>query len=141
MLIGVTSIMNILFIENNSNPNLFLKELMPLLFPQSNQIFCTHRDWIEEVEKSKQLGNQKLNLVLYFSKTIARDLKCISTSCNKEGIPVLCIIDEYSLADFQGLVEEKVQGLIQTSETSLKEIKETMELILNGGFFLKAPKK
>lgn len=127
--------MNILFIDNNPSPNIFWEDLMPLLFPQSTQLFCTPGNWEDVLE------NQQLNLAILFSNTIENSLEKIAKRCLEENIPFLCVIDDYTKEEFQLLANNKVQGLIQTSATSLKEIKEIMDLILNGGFYLKAPNR
>lgn len=127
--------MNILFVDDNPTHNIFWEDLMPMLFPQSTQEFCTLDNW-EEAFKSK-----KLQMVIFFSSSIKDEVAKIADMCKTEKVSFLCVVDEYTTKEFQLLLENNVQGLIQTSTTSLKEIKEIMHLIMNGGFYLKAPSK
>ena len=127
--------MNILFIDNNPTHNIFWEDLMPMLFPQSTQLFCTLENW------ESAFNSDNVNMVIFFSDSIKDEVENIANRCKNEKVSFLCVVDEYTTKEFQLLLENKVQGLIQTSATSLKEIKEIIDLIMNGGFYLKGPSK
>ena len=127
--------MNILFIDNNPTHNIFWEDLMPMLFPQSTQQFCTLDNW-EAV-----FNSNKREMVIFFSSSIKEEVEKIADRCKSEKVSFLCVVDDYTIKEFQLLLDNNVQGLIQTSTTSLKEIKEIIDLIMNGGFYLKAPSK
>lgn len=127
--------MNILFIDNNPTQNLIWEDLMPLLFPHSKQQFCSLDTW------ETAFNGNHFQMVIFLSPCIKDEVKNIAHNCKSKEVPFLCVVDTYTTVEFQLLLENNVQGLIQTSTTSLKEIKEIMDLIMNGGFYLKAPLK
>lgn len=132
---GAIRLMNILFIDNNQKHNIFLADMMPILFSDSSPGFCTLNNWEETFESNQ------LELVIYLSKTNDAHLTQIASRCKDKKIPFLCMLDDYTFEEFQFLLQEQVQGLLQRNSTSLKEIKEIMDLIMNGGFYLKPPSK
>lgn len=134
-LIGAIGLMNILFIDNSQKQNIFLADMMPLLFSGSSPGFCTLDNWEEPFEVNE------LELVIYLSKNMDNSLTDIATRCKEKKIPFLCVLDNYTYEEFQFLLQEQIQGLIQRTSTSLKEIKEIMDLIMKGGFYLKPPAK
>lgn len=134
-LIGVMSEMKIMFINNNPKPDIFWQDILPLVFPKVEPMFCTKENWRETAE------SHSLKLAIYFSANVDHTLEAIATTIADINIPLLCVIDDYSTEEYHAIVQKKVQGLTKTSTTSLKEIKEIINLILDGGYFLQAPKR
>lgn len=127
--------MQILLIDNQSKMNTLWKDVVTLIYPDAIQQTCSSEEWALLPDK------EKIELVLIFSENITTPFLDITDFYLTNDIPILCVVDSYNKNEYNHLFQKKVNGLIQTQTTSVKAIKEIVELLVDGGYYLQAPSK
>ncbi len=135
LFLGANTFMKILLVEHHSNEITKWRDIISLLFPLANRHFCSIDTWSGLSDK------EQVDFVLIFSYSVDDSiLELVSHYINLE-VPVLCVINDYSKLDYDLLLDKKLNGLIQEDSTSVKAMKEIIELLLEGGYYLQAPVK
>ncbi len=127
--------MKILLVEHYTSADTKWNDIVSLIFPLAKLTICSIDTWISFQEK------EIADFVLLLSDGVYDDLLELASHYIQLKDPVLCVIDNYSESDYHLLVNQKLNGLIQRDTTSVKAIKEIMELLLDGGYYLQAPVK